>query len=59
MQVFQRQDSVLGGIDEAIAILRECAGRFLPDGGWEPGWDQLEVGHAALEEILRAEGAAS
>jgi nicotinate phosphoribosyltransferase len=43
MQVFQRQDSVLGGIDEAIAILRECAGRFLPDGGWEPGWDQLEV----------------
>jgi nicotinate phosphoribosyltransferase len=43
MQVFQKEDSVLGGIDEAIAILRECSGRFLPDGGWEPGWDQLEV----------------
>jgi nicotinate phosphoribosyltransferase len=43
MQVFQRQDSVLGGIDEAIAVLRECSGCFAPDGGWEPGWDQLEV----------------
>jgi nicotinate phosphoribosyltransferase len=43
MQVFQREDSVLGGVDEAIAIVRECAGRRLPGGGWEPGWDQLEV----------------
>jgi nicotinate phosphoribosyltransferase len=43
MQVFQRQDSVLGGIDEAIAILRECSGRRTADGGWEPGWEQLEV----------------
>jgi nicotinate phosphoribosyltransferase len=43
MQVFQREDSVLGGIDEAIAVLRECSGRPLPDGGWEPGWDRLEV----------------
>ena len=25
MQVFQKQDSLLGGIDEAIAILRRCA----------------------------------
>ena len=33
MQVFQkREQSILGGIDEAIAILRECSGRveFLP-----------------------------
>ena len=40
MQVFQREDSVLGGIDEAIAILRECSGRRLrADGTWEPGCD--------------------
>ena len=32
MQVFQRERSVLGGIDEALAILRLCAGRRLPDG---------------------------
>src|SRR4051794_41453698 len=43
MQVFQREDSVLGGIDEAIAVVRECSGRRKPDGTWEPGWDQLEV----------------
>jgi nicotinate phosphoribosyltransferase len=48
MQIFQRQDSVLGGIDEAIAVLRECSGRRTPDGGWELGWDQLEV-HALYE----------
>ncbi len=42
MQVFQRKDSVLGGIDEAIAILKQCAGH---DGD---GWDQLEV-HALHE----------
>ena len=27
MQVFQRHHSVLGGMDEAIAVLRECSGR--------------------------------
>ena len=27
MQVFQKGESVLGGIDEAIAVLKECAGR--------------------------------
>jgi nicotinate phosphoribosyltransferase len=43
MQVFQKLDAVLGGIDEAIAVLRECAGRRLPDGTWEPGWEDLEV----------------
>ena len=46
MQVFQRERSVLGGMDEALAILRLCSGRRRPeDGGdsWEPGWDQLEV----------------
>ena len=48
MQVFQRKESILGGVDEAIAILRQCAGRRRPDGAWEDGWDQLEV-HALHE----------
>jgi nicotinate phosphoribosyltransferase len=47
MQVFQKEDSMLGGIDEALAILRTCAGR-LQDGEWIPGWDKLEV-HALCE----------
>ena len=48
MQVFQRKESILGGIDEAIAVLRLCAGRRRPDGSWEDGWDRLEV-HALHE----------
>ncbi len=47
MQVFQKEDSVLGGIDEAVAVLKQCAGRLGP-GGFEPGWDELEV-HALHE----------
>jgi nicotinate phosphoribosyltransferase len=43
MQVFQKQDSVLGGVDEAIAILKTCAGRHEPDGGWVSCWDALTV----------------
>ena len=47
MQVFQKQeDSVLCGMDEALAALRLCAGRFAVDGEdrrWEPGWDELVV----------------
>ena len=43
MQVFQRQESILGGVDEAVAVLRQCAGRGRVDGGWEDGWDQLDV----------------
>jgi nicotinate phosphoribosyltransferase len=42
MQVFQKNDSVLGGIDEAIAVLKQCAGRHV-DGGWVGGWEELEV----------------
>ena len=38
MQVFQKQQSVLGGIDEAIAVLKLCSG----------DWEQLEV-HALYE----------
>ncbi len=33
MQVFQKHDSVLGGMDEAIAILKLCS----------HGWDELDV----------------
>jgi nicotinate phosphoribosyltransferase len=42
MQVFQKQNSLLGGIDEAIAVLKVGAGHAGP-GGWESGWDQLTV----------------
>jgi len=48
MQVFQKKESVLGGIDEAIAVLKLCSGREADDGGWTPGWDDLEV-HALRE----------
>jgi len=47
MQVFQKHDSVLGGIDEAIAVLKQCSGRHV-NGGWEDGWDELTV-HALHE----------
>jgi nicotinate phosphoribosyltransferase len=43
MQVFQKRESVLGGIDEALAVLRECAGTRAPDGTWVDGWPELEV----------------
>jgi len=44
MQVFQKHEhSVLGGIDEAIAILRECSGHRDEHGIWQCGWDDLEV----------------
>jgi nicotinate phosphoribosyltransferase len=47
MQVFQKEDSILGGIDEAIAVLKTCAGRTA-DGEFISGWDQLVV-HALHE----------
>jgi nicotinate phosphoribosyltransferase len=43
LQVFQKQSSLLGGIDEALAILKVGAGYRAEDGSWVPGWDQLEV----------------
>ncbi len=62
LQVFQKEDSVLGGIDEAIAVLKTCSGR-VADGGWEPGWDQLAVNAlregdriAPRETVLTIEG---
>ena len=43
MQVFQREEAILGGVDEAIAVLKQCAGRRGPDGRWIPGFKELEV----------------
>jgi len=43
MQVFQKEESILGGVDDAIAVLKRCAGRRRPDGTWEEGWEQLAV----------------
>src|SRR5690349_4557837 len=43
MQVFQRETSILGGVDEAIAVLKQCAGRRGPDRRWIPGFKDLDV----------------
>jgi nicotinate phosphoribosyltransferase len=55
MQCFQRKDSILGGVDEAIAILKQCSGYTKKNKphpydlhghhstSWVDGWDQLEV----------------
>src|ERR1700745_725968 len=48
MQVFQKRQSVLGGVDEAIAVLKLCSGHRDGSGGWIGGWDDLEV-HALHE----------
>jgi nicotinate phosphoribosyltransferase len=48
MQVFEKHHSLLGGIDEAIAVLKLCSGHRRDDGQWIPGWDQLDV-HALRE----------
>src|SRR5579859_1615915 len=47
MQVFQKKESLLGGIDEAIAVLKLGSGHRR-DGEWVPGWDELVV--CALHE---------
>jgi len=62
MQVFQKHQSLLGGIDEAIAVLKQCSGR--QDGErWRPGWDELEVSAlyegdpvSPYESVLMIEG---
>ncbi len=43
VQVFQKEHSRCGGIDEALAILETCSGRRREDGSWEEGWPALEV----------------
>src|SRR5215217_383372 len=42
MQVFQRKESLLGGVDEAIAVLKQGAGHYEGD-EWVNGWENLEV----------------
>ena len=48
MQVFQKRDTLLGGIDEAIAVLKKCSGEATSDGDWREGWPALDV--CALHE---------
>ncbi len=48
MQVFQRERSILGGVDEAIAVLRLGAGHQGAGGDWVAGWEDLVV-HALYE----------
>jgi nicotinate phosphoribosyltransferase len=48
MQVFQKQESLLGGVDEAIAVLKVGAGHIGTDGVWVPAWEDLIV-HALHE----------
>jgi len=67
MQVFQKHgDVLLGGVDEALAMLRLGAGRFVGSGAerrWAPGWNGLAV-HAlhdgdeldSMETVLTVEG---
>jgi nicotinate phosphoribosyltransferase len=47
MQVFAKRAGLLGGIDEALAVLELCAGERR-DGGWRDGWPRLRV--QALDE---------
>jgi nicotinate phosphoribosyltransferase len=63
VQVFQKHQSVLGGIDEAIAILRTCSGREGPGGEWIDGWGELDVRAlyegdeiSPLETVMTIEG---
>jgi nicotinate phosphoribosyltransferase len=67
MQVFQKTDgAVLGGMDEALAVLRLCSGRYEGEGAdsvWRDGWDQLVVEAlydgdelSAWETVLTVEG---
>ena len=43
LQVFQRIESILGGVDEAVAVLKQCSGRRGQEGRWVPGFKELEV----------------
>jgi nicotinate phosphoribosyltransferase len=43
MQVFNKKDAVLCGIDEAIAIVKLCSGCDGANGAWENGWSALDM----------------
>ena len=62
MQVFQREHAVLGGVDEALAIIALCSGHRVGD-DWVEGHGDLEVGAlrdgdeiAPWETVLSIEG---
>jgi nicotinate phosphoribosyltransferase len=48
MQAFQRKQAILGGIDEAIAVLKQCSGHRGADGKWVNAFKEIEV-HALHE----------
>jgi nicotinate phosphoribosyltransferase len=48
MQVFQRKASILGGVDEAAAVLKQCTGYRGDDGKWVNTFRDTEV-HALHE----------
>jgi len=48
MQVFQKHHAILGGVDEAVALLRQCAGHRDESSAWVEGFGGLEV-HALYE----------
>jgi nicotinate phosphoribosyltransferase len=52
MQGFAKRAGLLGGIDEALAVLELCSGRRR-NGGWQDGWPELRV--RALSEGDRIE----
>jgi nicotinate phosphoribosyltransferase len=52
MQTFAKRPGLLGGIDEAVAILELCSGESQGD-GWREGWPELRV--RALSEGDRIE----
>jgi nicotinate phosphoribosyltransferase len=43
MQVFQRHEARLGGVEEALAVMERGAGRRGPNDEWVAGWNELEV----------------
>src|SRR4051794_12491418 len=43
MQVFQRKEAILGGIDEAVAVLKQCSGHRGADGKWVNAFKDIEV----------------
>src|SRR4051794_38302768 len=43
MQVFQKRESLIGGIDEALAVLKVGAGHVGPDGVWVSTFEDLTV----------------
>src|SRR3954471_13595787 len=43
VQAFAKHGGLLGGIDEALAILELCSGRRAADGSWRDGRSELRV----------------